>query len=411
MDNPARLTLGFLLTSQAVSELGDWLVFISIVNTLYELGESSLLLGVFFTIQSLTTLLVAPLAGYFLEKVGYSRLLYLGRLLQAASLVLPLGAITLLAASSKGTFIFILLSILPVLRGVDIVADVGLYTLLPKMFSGEDLLRANATFSTASNGLMVILPAFAGIILSYLDFPKALLVDIVSYLLAGVLVIPILQHLSFAERKVRDEVEAETRPRSQPSLGGQIRELLATLRLVPVAPLAVLIAFLFMLGGGAINTIMPAFALTIGDTRTYGYITSLTGLGFLVTSTIMMARPSRLSTMGLVRLGLGIIFVADITWWLSQNAIWATVIAFVNGVGNELYGLGFRTLLQTSTTAAYLPRLLAAVSIAREGATILSPVLGGVLGELLGIRYVFFFAALLVTTSLVSTFWSKRSAT
>jgi len=164
-----------------------------------------------------------------------------------------------------------------------------------------------------------------------------------------------------------------------------------------------------MIGGGAVNTIMPAFALMIGDARTFGYMTSLTGTGFLITSSALMLKTLAISPQKLVAAGLGVIAAADLTWYAAHEPTLAVAIAFVNGVGNELFGLGFTIFLQAGAKAHRLPRLLAAVSLAREGASVISPILGGTLGGLLGIRVVFLFAAALTGTGIfISSLASGR---
>ncbi len=398
MDRSFRSLLASLLIAKAISEFGDWLIFIFIVTTIYTLSESAFLLGLFFTIQSATTMVVAPFASYVLERAGVTRLLYQGRFLQSVVVLLPLA----IAVSTRNHrwMILSLFAAFPLLRAVDVIAGIGVSTLLPRIFSGKALMRANAAFSTTSNLLTIAAPAASGILLSYLNFSQALIVDLVSYALSGLLILPILAQLTSAEKGLQS-TNGDVGGQLVTEISGQIRQLFEVLRAVPFARYAILVVLFLMLGGGAINTIMPAFALTIGDTKTFGYITSLTGAGFLITSGVLMARPLAILPQKLTMLGLGIIAAADISWYLAQNEALAIAIAFINGVGNELYSLGFTTFLQTNTAAGQLSRLLASVSIVREGAAALSPALGGALGGVLGIRSVFLFASALSGIGLV----------
>ncbi len=397
MNGSSRLLLASLLAAQAVSEFGDWLIFIFVVTAIYSLSKSAVLLGVFFTIQSVTTIAVAPYAGYVLERAGVARLLYAGRFLQSLSLLLPL-AVAVLAREHRW-MILSLFATFPILRAVDVVSGIGVSAFLPQLFSGKELVRANAAFSTASNILVVVMPALSGVLIAYLSFSQALTIDLASYAIAGLVALPVLTRLTSAAREQRSTND-NTAVRSGEGFFGQIGRLFEVVKTIPVARFATLVIFVFMIGGGAVNTIMPAFALMIGDARTFGYMTSLTGAGFLITSAALMFKTLAISPQKLVAAGLGVIAVADLAWYAAHDPVPAVAIAFVNGVGNELFGLGFTTFLQTSMKARYLPRLLAAVSLAREGASAVSPVFGGVLGGLLGVRSVFLFAAALTGTGL-----------
>ena len=400
MNGSSRLLLASLLVAQAVSEFGDWLIFIFVVTTIYSLSKSAVLLGVFFTIQSVTTIVIAPYAGYVLERAGVARLLYAGRLLQSLSLLLPL-AVAVLTRDHRW-LILSLFAAFPVLRAVDVVLGIGISALLPQLFSGKELVRANAAFSTASNLLVVVMPALSGVLIAYLSFSQALTIDLASYSVAGLVALPVLARLTSAARGLRSTNE-NAAGRQGKGFFNQIGQLFGVVKALPIARYAALVIFVFMIGGGAINTIMPAFALMIGDAKTFGYMTSLTGAGFLITSAALMFKTLAISPQKLVAAGLGVIAVADLAWYAAHDPVPAVTIAFVNGVGNELFGLGFTTFLQTSTKARHLPRLLAAVSLAREGASAVSPAFGGALGGLLGVRSVFLFAAALTGVGIVAS--------
>jgi len=235
-----RLLLTTLLVAQTVSEFGDWLIFIFVVTTIYSLSKSAVLLGVFFTIQSVTTIAVAPFAGYALERAGLARLLYMGRLLQSVSLLLPL-MVSVLTRDHRW-MILSLFAVSPILRTVDVVLGIGVSTLLPQLFSGKELVRANAAFSTASNLLVVIMPALSGVLISYLSFSRALTVDSASYAVAGLVILPVLTHLTSAARGLRSTNDNSAR-RSGEGFFGHIGRLFEVVKTMPVARFATLVIF------------------------------------------------------------------------------------------------------------------------------------------------------------------------
>ncbi len=391
------LPLPWIVASSAISEFGDWLVFLFAATTLAQNAHSAYLLGAFFSITSLISIAAAPFADAVIKRIGYPRLLFWGRLLQALFVLLMLSA----AVFAKGEWLLpvYILAVFPLLKVVDLYTGIGFVALLPEIFPDDQLLRANAAIATAGNLLSVIAPAVSGLLVAALSFHYVLAFDALSYFIAAVVLLPILPRLAKLGTAEKKESDAATATR----LGVKIKSLLAIFRALPIARNAALISILFILSGGVVNTIMPAFALMIGDATTYGFITSATGLGFLATSALLMIFFNRVSAKSLVIAGIVIIAGVDAFWAYTHSASAAVVAALINGVGNELYGLGLKTLLQTHIPAPQLVRVYSGLTIVEESTGTVSPMLGGIAAAAFGVRSALVLAAGLAGAALVAS--------
>jgi len=390
--------LYWIVASSAISEFGDWLVFLYVATVLGGSANSAYLLAAFFTITSLVNIAAAPFAAAAIRRIGYANLLFWGRFVQAAFVLLILAAP---AASKEGWLLFaFILIIFPLLKVIDLYTNIGFVALLPRLFTGEKLLRANAAVATADNALSVAAPVVAGFLLATLSLHGVIALDSLSFVLSALVLLPLLARL----RAVNVVEPEDGSKRTARGLGQKIREVFAASSSPSYARYAVFIAVFFALGAGAINTLMPAYALSVGNKMTYGFLTSATGLGFLIASSVLAIGASKVAAERLVVLGLAVVAAANLIWAATSSAPLAIAVALINGMGNELYGLGFKTFLQTHTPAPRLVRLYSMLAVVEESVGTVAPMLAGVTAAALGVRaaYVmaFGFAVLAMLASL-----------
>lgn len=390
--------LPWIVASSIISEFGDWLVFLYIAITLGRSTDSAYLLGAFFVVTSLSNIVAAPFAATVIRRVGYARLLFWGRLTQAVIVLLIL-CLPLSTASGWGPRVLMVL-VFPFLKIIDLYIGIGFVALLPRLFSGGQLLRANAAIATANNAVPIIAPVVSGLLVATLDIHWIILMDSLSYIVAGMVLLPVLGLIRQLEVGDLDGGVS----REVGGFKGKIKEVLSTIRELPYAKLAVAITLLFGLGGGAINTLMPSYALSLGNELTYGLLTSATGLGFLISSSLLAIAANRIDAKRLLLSGLALIAIVDLLWVFTHSAALAIAIALVNGIGNECYNLGFKTYLQTRTPAPKLVQLYSALAVVGETAGTTAPGIGGVVAGTFGVRAAYAmaggFAVLALLTSL-----------
>jgi MFS family permease len=321
-------------------------------------------------------LVVALPAGAWIDRLRARRRLMvladLGRamLLGSIPLAYAFGALTIaqlyIVAMTSGT--------------LTVLFNTALTTVLPRLVPEHQLADANSRVQTSAAAAQVAGPGAAGLLVQALSAPAAILVDAVSYLLSAVAIGSMTQgddrpRPAAERRPLRAEVGEGLRfvagDRSLRAIAGSA----ATLNLFGMLILSILILYArreLHLSAGAIGLIFAAG-----------------GVGALIGA---LSAPRLARTLGSGRS----IFAA--TAWFSVHllvipiasgphaAAILTTNELLGGVAVMVFDVNAMTLAQLATPAELLGRMGATMSFVTQGAKPLGALLGGVLGELLGLH-------------------------
>jgi MFS family permease len=163
------------------SDVGDWLLFIALPIVVYNLTGSAVGTSFAFLIELAPGILLAPLAGRLADRTDRRRLLLVVSLLQALALV------PLLTVHTRAD--------LPVLYAVILVEavlfalfDPAKNALLPTLLPADELVSANALVGLNQNLGRLIGGPVGGALLAAGGLRLVVAADVLSYLLAAVLI-------------------------------------------------------------------------------------------------------------------------------------------------------------------------------------------------------------------------------
>lgn len=226
-----------IITARLISDFGAFLNMVALATYVYVLSNSAMSVAIFLASR------VA--GGIFASLIGttfYRR--FAGRL--------PLIAFDLLRAGVLG-----LLLILPVTQQVlllPVIAfglgfgnsmfAIGLNSQLPNLIDREHLLKTNAWITSAASIAMVGGSLVAGLVVAAFGFEAVFALNVVTYLLAALLIVP----LRFRVATTGAEPDAER---------GQWSALLQGLRSAPVLAAMLAVAMADTLGSAAHNVGFP----------------------------------------------------------------------------------------------------------------------------------------------------------
>jgi len=321
-------------------------------------------------------LVVALPAGAWIDRLRARRTLMVLADLGRAML---LGSIPL--AYAFGALTIAQLYVVAVTAGsLTVLFNTALTTVLPRLVPEHQLADANGRVQTSAAAAQVAGPGAAGLLVQALSAPAAILLDAVSYLLSAAAIGSMTQddeplRPEADRRPLRAEVGEGLRfvagDRSLRAIAGSA----ATLNLFGMLILSILILYArreLHLSAGAIGLIFAAG-----------------GVGALIGA---ISAPRIARTLGSGRS----IFAA--TAWFSVHLLvipiasgpHAAVILAANellgGVAVMVFDVNALTLAQLTTPAELLGRMGATMSFVTQGAKPLGALLGGVLGELLGLH-------------------------
>ncbi len=272
---------------------------------------------------------------------------------------------------------------------------------LPALVHRDQLVSANSRFEGSRVLAQVLGPGLGGALVQLLTAPFALLLDAFSFLFSGLCI-----------SRIRDPQAASPALASRASLWRQIGEGLRFLLAHPLMRSLLVTTVIFNLFAPILNAQAILFA-----TRELGLSPLLLGLMFVgagtcgvLASTVTSAITSRLGVGRAMTVAVGLTFVG---WLLVPFVHGPVLLAFalvtlgasVGTMGDVIFNINSATLRQVLVPDHLRGRVSASVRVVILGVQPLGAVIGGVLGEQIGLRATLLVAALGFGVGFLSMFF------
>jgi MFS family permease len=365
-----------IFVAVAVTLTGDAVTLVALpLTAVVVLGASAGELALVGLAQALPILLLSiPLGAWVDRRADRWSLLFASDLARAGLLVL----IPVTAMAGVLT--------LPLLVVVAFLVSCGgtLYDLafagwIPRLLSGDALHRANARIELARSGALVAGPLLAGVIVAAFTAPIALLADAASFVGSAVLI--------GSARGAEPHFEPDrTRRRMREDLTAGIcflrrqRTVAAVVATISINNLsrniALGIVVLYLVDSG-LGPGEVAIAFALGNA------------GFLVGA--LAARPltARIGMGVTMQLGVSLFGPSMLLFALAPAALAGpafTLMLFANGFGIAIHNVNQVTVRQILTPDRLRARVASVIRLLGFGAVPIGTLIGGLIGELLGVR-------------------------
>ena len=373
-----------LFSSRLISNIGNGVAPIAVAFGVLALPDGSPTgLSIVLTAQAIPAVLVLPIGGVIADRVGRPLMIGICDILMAV----VVGAIGLTFLTGTAT--------VPLLAGLNVLAGilVGLWYpaypgLAPDVVPDEHLQSANAYMSVAGNGGFIVGTAIGGILVAAIGSGWAILIDAVSFLVAGALVFSLRRFArphDSGESPIRDLVDGW--------------KVFISYRWI----VAVVVAFSFivMVMRGAEEVLGPVLANEVyggptGWSAVLGAMAVGLLLGALLASRLRVERP----------IAVGMIVCFALPVWLLTLALQAPLpvimcTGFLWGMAIEILQVFWFTALQRNVPPESLSRVS---SYDAFGSLIFGPIglaLAGPMLMLIPISEAFLIAALVATAGII----------
>lgn len=361
-----------LLAGRSVSVLGDGLYAIAAMWLVFELTGSTAytgLAGALTRLPGVFRFLIGPV----IDRARLGRMLALSEVGGAVfALVVPVVAV------SGELNVVVVLATMPLVAVAGLFAAPAQNATLPRIVEDDLLVRANSAFSVATNTISTVSRAVAGAVIAVAGAVALYVVDVVTFAVAAVL---------FAGLSIPDH-DRDVDPLDLSSYRTDLREGFEVL----VGSIAgrMLIASLFanFLGGVSL-AVLPAFAATLDGPQSYGLLLAGITVGGVLGSVVASAvdhLPFGWTTI----VGFA---VSGVLWSVGvvfAGPIVATVLFAASRVPVGVYNVSVVATFQTAVPDALLGRVTAVTSSASSLVAPAGLLLGGIGGELFGVRTIMF---------------------
>lgn len=375
---------------QSVSLVGNWMTRLAATWLVYHLTHSALLLGLVGFAGLITTFVLAPFAGVWVERLDRRRLLVWTQAAAAAQ-SLGLAALTLAHVITLGEIVA-----LTVFQGVTDAFDTpGRQTFLAQMVGGrEDLANAIALNSSVANGARLIGPAVGGLVIAAGGEGWCFLIDGLSYFAVIA---------SLMMMRVRP---LESR---RPAAGmlGQMREGWDYVRSFQPVRTILLLFSLSCLMGYSYPVLLPVFVAQVlhGGAATLGGLMGAVGVGALASALSLAVRKSVVGLTRMVPVSAAILGGGLICFGLSRT-LWVSLALMVFvGFGLMQGASASNTIIQTLVPEDKRARVLSYYTMAFFGAAPFGRLLAGVLADRIGAPHTVIVAG---AFCLASSLWFTR---
>ncbi len=354
---------GRLVAAVGASAAGDTLALVPLAGLISEVGGSGFAVAALFAALWAPMVILAPVAGWLVDRFETSRLLLVVSLFQAlvsAGFVLVIGSVVAIIAVAA------------VVGSGHAIAQAAEFSLAPAIASGERLKRLNGRIEAARYLGMTAGPAAGGVLAATGGIEIALLGNAATFLFVAA---------------VAGSLEVRRRPREDERGGASARDGFAELFSPSLRLLMVVATFsLFLMT--AVWTAEPFFAREVldGGDLAYGLLMSTWTLGMAVGALALATRipAAMMATVALAMIALQGVGLLAPTLWLSIPFALGSYL--VGGLAHGTKNTLIRTLIQERVPAACHGRAAAAYNALRNGAELLALGAGGALVATLGAR-------------------------
>jgi MFS family permease len=387
-----------LWLAQTVSQIGSQVSYLAIpLTAAVSLDATPAEMGVLTALGSVPSLIAGLFAGAVVDRSERRPILISSDLARA----LLLAAIP--AAWLLGSLNMPLLYLVVFLIGAcSLFFDVAYQAFLPPLIDRDRLVEGNSGLELSRSAAEVAGPTLAGGLIQLLKAPLAIAVDALSFLASAVLV-----------ARIRTKESPRT---SDDTPSSFLSDALAGLREVVREPSIRALA----IGGAAIglyNAMLEAVAI-LYLTRSIGMQPGILGLvftagsvGFVVGALLPNRVIHRFGIGPSIALSIAVIGLSDLALPLAGHNLLLVIPAvalgqFFFGLGITVYRVAQVSLRQALVPPALLGRVGGTLHALAAGTVPLGALLGGVLGQTIGLRETLVVAAVLEAGTALWILWS-----
>lgn len=371
-----RLWLGLMF-----SRMGDALTTVALIWFVLQLTGSGIAIGLIVLCFQLPAVVASPLMGILLDR-------YQPRLVMAVD---NFGRTCIIAAIPLlylfGALQLWMVYALALCAGMlSPATEVGLKIIIPRLVPDEELERANALSSISWDFSTLVGPAIAGFLIIFLRAPIVLLIDALTFLLMGAMVLtfPRIQHIN--------QGPAQGSKRSGNLLG------FGTLFRMKQVLLLSILTLLFLFMQGLTEVAIPVYSQkTLGSgSAGYGLLMTAFSIGSLLALALISQRWTRSRhqgiTLAMIVLFSGLTLVPLI---VIHTLLLALIVMGLAGLAAASYYVVEQSITQRLVPEQVRGQIFGARGALNVAGYPLGGMLGGVLLGTLGVPFAFGTAVLL----------------
>ena len=362
--------------AQTISFFGDRLHQIALGVLVLGITNSPLATALVFLTAAIPNLVLAPLAGTFVDRWDQKAVMVVSDFLRAA--------LVLLVPIAANTNVWLVFPIVFLMTCIGVFFRPAKSAVVPRIVERRDLMAANSALWTSETFADIAGYPLAGIFVALLGsaITIAFWVDAATYAVSGIVIMGLT--IPPLVRTAGPAMVGAVR-----RFAGELREGLHFLRDQPALYQNTLVSALAQMSIGALLAITVVYARDSLDTGTIPYpanwslLETAAGVGNLIGGVAVGLIGARFGKGWLVALGLLFTGLGLVAMGLTSSLTLAIVAVGITGVANMVYVIPTQTLFAELTPHALMGRVVAFRSGLVYGSLTLGMALSGLLAEVL----------------------------
>lgn len=373
---PSGFTL--LLGATAVSRVGTQVSVVALpLVAVVALDVSTFEAGLLATAETAAFLLIGLPAGVWVDQMGCRPVML------AADLVRGLVVLTVPVAWFLDALTLPHLYVVALVVGMaTVLFDVGHMSVVPSLVDKDRLVTANSRLEAVDYSAFTIGPGLGGGLVQLLTAPVAMLADAISYFVSWLFLLPIR-----VDRKEPADAPSDADKRLLPQIRAGIDVVIRS----PALRAVMVSGAMLMLFDTGWMAIQPVFLVREIDLPpfVYGCLIALGSAGGLAGALCANRVVQRFGMVNVLRLSFAITTPFMLMMPFAEKdwrALLYALGAFTSSFGAAVFNVAQVTLRQSVSPPHALGRVNATMRFAMWGAMPLGALLGGTLGQTIGVR-------------------------
>ena len=366
--------IAFLVSSAAVSDIGDWISKIATMTLVLQIHATATSASMISLVSLIPTLIFSPIAGKFADKYNKKHILIISDILRS---------LLVLLIPFFPSQIFVLLFFT---SSISAFANVSEDSIVPFLVDKDNLKRLNSIYSTFSSLVMVLGPSISGILLVIVDVRMCFVINSISFLASGLIRVGLRYQWDALNYYSKDQISKAD---------------VTTLQYIHGNPALFIVIFTIAavgLASGMLNSLLIIYVYDymMLSSASYGILLSFKGASMLITSALICKFGNKVPSEKLFcfsLLGLG---SALILFPLNRLFIVGVLIQSINGICNAGYSIARTSLIQARTDPSKLGRVFSLNTMLSNLLSITSLGIFGGLADYIGVRTVLLLGGVIV---------------
>lgn len=392
----------WLISSQIVSSLGDWLDILAVMTLVaIKWNASPIAVSALMLCFAGPMIVVGPIAGSIADKFDRKKIMIISDILSAI-------AVIGVAFSTSLWQVYVLITLKSIFVAFFMPAKNGK---LKEIVAEDDIQMATGISGMIDNGAKVIGPTISGLLVASVGVQWAFFLDAISFVLSAIFLIGVPKTVlqSTGEKKESSKLSLQ-------ELSSTMKDGFTILKGFPIllTSLFLFSATLFVLQIADTQFMVLARLMFEEPTTLVGYAMAASGVGMFVASAILTKAklPNVLITTSLGGIGVGSAFaLAALMTQLDAQLIYVLfpLLCLIAGSSFGLAAIPFQISVQKQIPVSKTGRVFGTIGSVTTISSFIGMGLGGVLSQTIGVVQTFVVAGSLLILVGSSMIIVKRS--